>query len=95
MLRHVTHGMKFDNIHGTTVLSILQYIYTDDIVDMRCNIEGLLYGAEKFELKGLKTRCAKFLVKNLSVHNAVDYFIIAEKFDMKYALIRCARSINS
>ncbi|CAG9807521.1 unnamed protein product [Chironomus riparius] len=54
----------------------------------------LLYGAEKYGLDKLKKICVDSMVENLSVENALEYFVLADRYNATYMLEMAALFIK-
>lgn len=74
---------KLDDIDGETMTEILRFMYTREVLNIDSLAHKLLYGAEKYELEILKEICTVHMIKNLNIDNAIDYFVIAERYDLK------------
>ena len=86
--------IKISDIDSTTMNEILRYIYTKEVNDIDDCAPKLIYGADKYELNGLKELCVIAMIDNLSVENAVDYFLLADQYDAEELLDRCIEFIK-
>ena len=73
---------------------ILRYIYIEEVNDIDKFAPKLIYGAQKYKLDELKKLSVATMIKNLSIENAVDYFLLAYKYDVKYLLSQCINFIK-
>lgn len=63
---------------------ILTFIYTDQVNVHPGNIQGLLYGSEKYMLKVLTDKCIHFLNSTVNNENACVVFVTAYKFHLDH-----------
>lgn len=82
------------DIDGDTMIEILRYIYTRNVQNIETLASGILYGAEKYGLTKLKIICAETMIKKVSVHNVIDYFILAELHNEKTLMNHCLKLIH-
>lgn len=73
---------------------IFRYIYTGKINNIANYASKLIYGAYKYELEGLKDFCVAAMFDNLSIKNALDYFVLADQYDAKDLLDCCIEFIK-
>ncbi|XP_070506737.1 speckle-type POZ protein-like [Chironomus tepperi] len=83
-----------EDIDGQTMTEILRFIYTQEVQNMLDLAPKILYGAVKYDLNGLIKVCAETMIENLCCWNAVDYFIMAEKHNIKDLLEHCVNFIK-
>jgi hypothetical protein len=86
--------IQVDDIDTKTMTEILRYIYSYEVKDIEKFAPKLIFGAEKYRLSGLKDHCAASMIKNLSPKNAVDYFLLADQYDVKDLLNCCFKFIQ-
>ncbi|GFY76490.1 hypothetical protein TNIN_80511 [Trichonephila inaurata madagascariensis] len=61
---------------------MLAYIYTGKIKNLTVPLAGdLLFAADKYKLKGLKTACREYLKTNTSMENALEILTIGDLHD--------------
>ncbi|XP_074099182.1 speckle-type POZ protein-like [Cotesia typhae] len=65
---------------------MLQFIYTDQIIDLDSDAKDLLQIADKYQLQALKELCEESLCKSITIDNAVDIMVLAEKNHAKRLL---------
>jgi hypothetical protein len=87
--------IKIPDVDGETMTEILRFIYTREVNNIKDIVVELFYGAEKYELDKLKNLCIASMIENLSVENALDYFILADKSNVNVLLERSAVFIKS
>ncbi|CAG9806594.1 unnamed protein product [Chironomus riparius] len=87
--------IEVDDIDSETMTEILRYIYTDEVNDIDDFAPKLIYGAIKYELDELTKLCKETVAKNISFKNAIEYFLLADKFDMKDLLDCCINFIKT
>ncbi|XP_070507573.1 speckle-type POZ protein-like [Chironomus tepperi] len=81
--------IKINDIDGENLTEIFRYIYTKGVVGIDQFAPKLIYGAEKYGLDELKKVCVLTMIKNLSVKNVVDYFLLADQHGIEDLLDRC------
>ena len=86
--------IKITDIDGEAMEEILRFIYTQEVDEIDELAPKLLHGAEKYELNDMKELCVASMIENLSLENAVDYFLIADQYDIKDLLEHCVKFIK-
>ncbi|XP_070509687.1 protein roadkill-like [Chironomus tepperi] len=87
--------IRVNDIDGETMTEILRFIYTHEVINGNKLAVKLLYGAEKYELDELKKLCSSLMVENLSVDNALEYFLLGDRYKSKALLVGSAIFIKS
>ena len=95
MIESESNTVNITDIDEETMTEILRFIYTREVNNIKELAVKLLYGAEKYELERLKKLCAASMIENLSVENALDYFILADQYDLQGLLEHSAVFIKS
>jgi len=90
MTESKSNTVNIKDIDGKTMTEILRFIYTQEVNNIKELATKLLYGAEKYQLDKLKKLCLASMIENLSVENALDYFLLADKYNSKALLFRTA-----
>lgn len=89
------HEAKLQDIDGETMTEVLRCIYTMNIcINDEELVPKLLYAAEKYNLKQLNNLCVTYMIKNLKVENAIEYFILAERYSVKSLYRKCMSFIH-
>jgi len=83
------------DIDGETMIEILRFMYTQDVENIKNLAPKLLYGAKKYELEKLEELCVLSMMKNLSKENAIEYFLLADQYDLPGLLEHAAKLIKS
>ena len=83
-----------NDIDGETMTEILRFIYTQEVNNIKELAPKLLHGADKYELDKLKKLCIAAMIESLSIENALDYFLLADVYDIKVLLERSAMFIK-
>ncbi|GFT17692.1 speckle-type POZ protein [Nephila pilipes] len=61
---------------------MLKYIYTGKVENLTISlVEDLLFAAEKYQLKGLKTRCSDYLKSTVSIENVLGILSLGDLHD--------------
>lgn len=63
----------------TTMKEILRFIYCNKVENLDEIARNLIYGAEKYELEGLKKICIDSIIKTLTVKNVIPSLVIADR----------------
>ncbi|GFW29434.1 TD and POZ domain-containing protein 5 [Trichonephila clavipes] len=72
--------VMIEDLDDDTVQRMLQYIYTATVPDLKWDSAHNLYAAaDKYEILSLKSKCSSFLKDNLSLYNAFDSLILADR----------------
>ena len=88
MIESKTNIANVSDIDGETMTEILRYIYIHEVNDLEGMAPKLLYGAKKYDLDDLKDLCVTSMKENLSTENAIEYFLLADQYDME-DLLEC------
>ncbi|XP_065203942.1 speckle-type POZ protein-like [Planococcus citri] len=83
MFKHNTkenelNRVDINDINEAVVEAMLKYIYTGKCNDSDELVEGLLVAADKYDLRRLKSMCAKRLINRLSAESAANVLILAD-----------------
>ncbi|XP_057321798.1 speckle-type POZ protein-like [Microplitis mediator] len=65
---------------------VLEYIYTDKVVDLDDDANDLLEAADKYQLETLKQMCQNSLSKSLTAENSIYLMTLAERHNAKELL---------
>ncbi|GFS72389.1 speckle-type POZ protein [Nephila pilipes] len=61
---------------------MLKYVYTGKVENLTVSSAGdLLYAADKYQLKGLKTRCSDYLKSTVSIENVLGILSLGDLLD--------------
>jgi hypothetical protein len=71
--------VKIKDTDGKTMQEMLRFIYTRQILNGKEVARNLLIAADKYQIKGLLTRCCEILAEEVSSENAVELMIIADR----------------
>lgn len=82
MKENILKCIEISDMDKSVVEQMLHYIYTGKCKcdNLKNLAEGLFVAADKYDLRGLKIRCEKILLENLSEENATRILILAEKY---------------
>jgi hypothetical protein len=95
MQESIENKLEVNDIDGVVMNKILFFMYTQKIGGISQNLEGLLYGAEKYQLNNLKSVCISHMFDTLSVENSVEYFMLASLYDIERLLQLCLMYIQT
>jgi len=94
MQESIEKKLDVKDIDGPVIEKILMFMYTQKIDNINEHLEGLLYGAEKYQLENLKAVCIRHMLDNIRVENAVDYFMLASLYDVEHLKQLCLMNIQ-
>ena len=66
------------DIAPETFNALLRFIYTDQVKVTETNAEPLLAVANQYLLPLLKSNCEEFIIKNLTIENCIEMFMLAD-----------------
>ena len=69
-----------ENVSGTSLHSLVNYIYTGEIIISEENVEDILHAADFLQLVSVKDSCAKFIQENLNLSNCVKVYMLADLY---------------
>lgn len=67
-----------DDIDSRALKEFLRFLYCGRVCEIESIAVELMYAAEKYDIKDLKPLCTESLIKNISVKNAIETFILAD-----------------
>jgi len=73
--------VEIKDMASETVKAVIEYIYTGKFKALESRAAELLVAADRFHLNLLKNYCAEWLISNLNQDNAVDLFVLADKYN--------------
>jgi speckle-type POZ protein len=82
MQESIENVLEVNDIDGVIMNKILYFMYTQKISGVAEYLEGLIYGAEKYQIKNLKRVCFNHMFDNLCVENSVEFFMLACLYDI-------------
>ncbi|XP_051168273.1 speckle-type POZ protein B-like [Leptopilina boulardi] len=86
-----TSIVEVEDISATIFEKMLQFLYNNEVNDLKTSAEELFYAAEKYDLKNLKIMCCKSLYENLSCINVLKTLQFADIysiFELKEACMK-------
>ncbi|KAG5671344.1 hypothetical protein PVAND_001547 [Polypedilum vanderplanki] len=93
MSKNKSKTIRIKDVDGDTFLELLKFIYTREVENLKNVASSLIYAAEKYEINELKKLCTESLIENLSVDNALETLILADRFNEKTLLFECLQFI--
>ncbi|GFQ79619.1 TD and POZ domain-containing protein 3 [Trichonephila clavata] len=98
MKEKIKGSVDIIDLDDDTVRRMLLYMYTDSFEDLQWESAIRLYrSADKYEILSLRGKCSAFLKENLSLTNACDALVLADKHQDKYfkeAVQKCKPATN-
>lgn len=70
--------VKIDDFCYDVMKELFRFIYTQKVENLEILASDLLAASNKYELDDLKNTCEKVLIRNLSIENVIDYFVLAD-----------------
>jgi hypothetical protein len=83
--------VRLPQIEYEPLLKFLEFIYTDTILISENNVEDLYIIADQYLVQRLKFLCENFMRNSLTVHNACQYFFLADHYNSKILRDDCLR----
>ena len=74
-----TGELKIEDFCHKTVMSMLEFIYTQQLPKTKGYIDSLLMIADKYDIKSLLERCETEMARELSLKNALDLLEISKR----------------
>lgn len=71
------------NFNYQTMISVIRFMYTDKVEDLKFVANELLNAADYYDLPELKETCITWLQHNISIHNFVQALLTAERFAIR------------
>ncbi|KAL7043699.1 hypothetical protein ACKWTF_001629 [Chironomus riparius] len=93
MIESKNNVMEVNDIDGHDMNGILHFMYTQEIENISENLQGLMYGAEKYQLLELKERCINYMDTFISRDNAIQFYKICCLYDIKRMVQLCIKYI--
>jgi len=96
MKESISGVMEVNDIDGTTMNEILLFMYDSyNYYGWGKDMKAILYVAEKYQMESLKNKCVKEIIDSLNVQDVVEYFLLAEFYDLNYLMQRCVMFIKA
>lgn len=83
MKEHSTLEVAIEDISYECFRAFLEFIYSDDCSQLETLAEELLYAAEKYEVDGLKMKCAYQLLAKIDVSNALHVLVLLDRYHLE------------
>ncbi|XP_067684547.1 BTB/POZ domain-containing protein 6-like [Haliotis asinina] len=77
-------NIKISDVEANVFSEMLTFLYTDCVTVTHENVNGLLFLAKKYAVRGLEKLCLIFLETNLNAENACMILEQAHRFDEKW-----------
>ncbi|XP_057339789.1 speckle-type POZ protein-like [Microplitis mediator] len=74
---------------------MLEFIYTDQVVDLDNVAEDLIEAAERFQLQALKEMCIESLCRSVSIDNSSRMLVLADRYNAEDMVEFIAKYIGS
>eukprot|EP00923_Selenidium_pygospionis_P000895 GHVN01001390.1.p1 GENE.GHVN01001390.1~~GHVN01001390.1.p1 ORF type:complete len:576 (+),score=44.88 GHVN01001390.1:1076-2803(+) len=97
-----TDAIRVDNIDATTFLAVLTYLYTDDVLSLRSDLQNgsiedqgvsLLVAADRFGVERLKWFCERKVLSTIDCHNVSAILLAADRHNSVKLRSRCISHI--
>lgn len=96
MAEDSTKPIVIPDIHPEAFQSLLQYIYTDEVVLQAVDkAVELCYAAKKYMLPPLVRQCTQFIWKDISPSNVCRAYEFAKLFDVPFLKDKCINAFKS
>jgi hypothetical protein len=89
-LEATSHTIEVNDLRSATFRQLLHYIYKGEVEadHYLCDCD-LMYAAEKYQLKGLKSQMEECFVTQVDFDNIADMISIGDMFDLKDLMAVC------
>ena len=95
MKENVEGIARFEEISGSVMEDVLQFIYTGSVEVTQENSEDLIATANYLLIPGLKTVSGRFLEEQMSNSNCISTFYFAEKFECEELVANSRKFIHA
>ena len=86
--------VRFEEISGSVVEDVLEFIYTGTVDVTQENAEELIAAGNYLIIPGLKTASGRFLEREMSNINCISTFYLAEKYECAELITNSGRFIH-
>ena len=86
--------VRFEEISGSVMEDVLQFIYTGTVEVTQENSKELIAAGNYLIIPGLKTASGRFLEREMSHINCISIFYLAEKYDCDELITNSRRFIH-
>ena len=86
--------VRFEEISGSVVEDVLEFIYTGTVDVTQENAEELIAAGNYLIIPGLKTASGRFLEREMSNINCISTFYLAEKYECDELITNSGRFIH-
>ena len=86
--------VRFEEISGSVIEDVLQFIYTGTVEVTQENSKELIAAGNYLIIPGLKTASGRFLEREMSHINCISTFYLAEKYDCDELITNSRRFIH-
>lgn len=93
-LSNHTNEEKLPDVEPVAFLSLLQFLYSDEVNVCPDSVMQTLYAAKKYAVPALETHCVDFLKNNLRSDNAFMLLTQARLFDEPQLASLCLEMID-
>ena len=93
-LAETTDSIELPDCEYESLLELLRYMYSDDVILSGSNVMGVLYLAKKYMVPSLAEKCTEYLKNNLDPSNVFSILPSAQKYEEKSLVDRCWKVID-
>ncbi|XP_057318999.1 speckle-type POZ protein B-like [Microplitis mediator] len=79
MYENLNNEATITDVDPDIIEKMLEFIYTDQVTDLDVDAGYLLEAADKYQLQKLKELCEESLSRSITVNNAVEVLILADR----------------
>jgi speckle-type POZ protein len=94
MLESRTNQILVEDIDHQTMYEVLRYLYTNEIQNINTLASNLMYAAEKYDIPVLKSICVSALISQLSINNALETLVLADRYNEEQLLTETMEFID-
>ena len=93
-LAETTDSIELPDCEYDSLLELLRYIYSDEVILSGSNVMGVLYLAKKYMVPSLADNCMEYLEDNLDPSNVFSILPSAQKYEEKSLVDQCWEVID-
>ena len=93
-LAETTDSIELPDCEYDSLLELLRYMYSDEVILSGGNVMGVLYLAKKYIVPSLTDKCNEYLQNNLDPSNVFSILPSAEKYQEKTLVDQCWKLID-
>ena len=93
-LAETTDSIELPDYEYESLLELLRYMYSDEVILGGSNVMGVLYLAKKYTVPSLADKCTQYLKDNVDPPNVFSILPSAQKYEEKNLVDQCWKVID-